>query len=311
MSVITLGSAALFALLAYSTITNSVSVGTLISNGNIGVSPGTSITGFPPGIVSGSTHSGDNLAAFAMGDALLAFSALASQSTSSILTGIDLGGQTLPPGIYRFDVAASCTGVLLLDPRSIVNPVWIFQIGSTFTMSAGSSVRFIQGYSGNVDHVYWHVGSSATFGANIFLIGNVMAYASITCGANNILNGRLIALNGAITLNNDQISAPITISTLPPPIVVSNEDYDDIADISQNELNAIIYHITADFTSINNYPNGGITSNHSHRNISNIATIAQVQKQGRVTIYHITASFVTVNNFPNYTTYKIDGKEYD
>ena len=133
-----LGTAQSFAVLGGSTVTNT---GPTIITGDLGVSPGTAVTGFPPGIVTGGTiHAADAVALQAQSDTTTAYNDLAGQACTIDLTGQDLGGLTLVPGVYCFSSSAQLTGALTLDAEGDPNAVWVFQIGSTLTTASNSSV---------------------------------------------------------------------------------------------------------------------------------------------------------------------------
>lgn len=215
-SPITLGSAGSYSVLAGSAVTNT---GPTVISGNLGVSPQSSITGFPPGLVLGTVHAADANALGAQADALTAYNSLAGVALTQNLTGQDLGGLTLTPGVYRFDSSAGLTGALTLDLLGNPNSLFIFQIGSTLTTASNSSVVTIDG--ANCCNVFWQIGSSATLGTNTAFQGNILALTSITLttGA-NITDGRALALNGAVTLDTNNISSAVCDridSTVPEP----------------------------------------------------------------------------------------------
>ena len=200
-----LGTAASFAVLGGSAVTNT---GPTVVNGDVGVSPGSAITGFPPGIVvaPGTTHAGDAVAAQAQNDVTTAFNAIAVQACNTDLTGMDLGGLTLLPGFYCFSTSAQLTGALTLDAQGNPNAVFIFRIGSTLTTASNSSVSIING--GLPCNVFWQIGSSATLGTNTAFQGNILASASITLNTNTSVSGRALAQTGAVTMDSTVISVP-------------------------------------------------------------------------------------------------------
>ena len=198
-----LGSAQGFAVLGAATVTNT---GPTAIYGNVGVYGGSAITGFPPGIITGGTlHATDAIAQLAQGDALSAYNVLSVLLYDYDLTGQNLGNLTLTPGVYNFDSSAQLTGVLTLDFLGNPNADFVFQIGSTLTTASGSVVETIGGdlYSG----IYWLIGSSATLGTTTEFAGNIIADQSITLNTGaDILCGRAIALNAAVTMDSNRIS---------------------------------------------------------------------------------------------------------
>lgn len=171
-----LGTAQSFAVLGGSAVTNTLAT-TVV--GNLGVSPGSAVSGFPPGLVSGGViHAADAVALQAQNDVTTAYNFLALQAVSSDLTGTDLGGLTLVPGVYRFSSSAQLTGTLTLDAQGDANAQFIFQIGSTLTTASNSSVVVING--GQDCNVFWQVGSSATIGTGTAFVGNILALTSIS-----------------------------------------------------------------------------------------------------------------------------------
>ena len=200
-----LGTALNFTVLAGSTVTNT---GPTVVTGNLGLDPGSAVTGFPPGIVTGVKHVSDAVALQAKNDLVTAYTEAANAPTTSDLTGLDLGGMNLTPGVYKFDSSAQLTGPLTLSG----NGVFIFQISSTLTTASNSTVLLTNGAQACA--VYWQVGSSATLGSATHFQGNLMALTSITLttGA-NILTGRALARNGALTLDSNQITPPVGACT--------------------------------------------------------------------------------------------------
>ncbi|KAM0330475.1 hypothetical protein ACHAQA_003419 [Verticillium albo-atrum] len=199
-----LGTALSFGVLGGSTVTNT---GPTIVDGDVGVSPGTAIVGFPPGtITNGVIHAADAVAAQAQADITTAYNAAAAQAPTEDLTGQDLGGQTLVAGVYNFDISAQLTGALTLDGQGDPDSVWIFQIGTTLTTATASSVTLINGAS--FCNIFWQVGSSATLGASTSFVGNVLAQESITLITGASSNGGLYARAGAVTLDTNRVISP-------------------------------------------------------------------------------------------------------
>ena len=198
-----LGTAASFVVLGGSTVTNT---GSSTLGGDLGVSPGTAITGFPPGTVTGTIHAGDATAGQAQNAVSTAYNSLAGQQCDSDLTGQDLGGKTLTAGVYCFSSSAQLTGTLTLNAEGNPDAVWVFQIGSTLTTASGSSVQVTN--SGGACTVFWQVGTSATLGTSSSFLGNILADQSITLTTGANVSGRLLAMSGAVTLDTNNISLP-------------------------------------------------------------------------------------------------------
>jgi type VI secretion system secreted protein VgrG len=213
-----LGTATSFAVLAASTVTNAGAVGTIVT-GDLGVSPGSAVTGFPPGVVVGTIHAADAVAAQAQADALVAYNNLAGQACDTNLTSQDLGGLTLTPGVYCFASSAQLSGILTLDGQGDPNAVFVFQIGSTLTTASASSVLLTNGAS--ACNVFWQIGSSATLGTGTSFNGNLLAFTSITLTSNASIAGRALAQSGAVTLDTNPILASCTVG-VPTPTSTSN-----------------------------------------------------------------------------------------
>ncbi len=201
-----LGTALNFTVLAGSTITNT---GPSVITGNLGLDPGSSVTGFPPGTVTGVKHISDAVALKAKNDLNTAYTDAANAPVTTDMTGLDLGGKNLTPGVYKFDSSAQLTGTLTLSG----NGVYIFQVGSALTTASNSVVQTTNG--AQACGVYWQVGSSAMLGSATHFQGTLMALTSITMvtGA-NIISGRAMARNGALTLDDNDIIPPVGTCTV-------------------------------------------------------------------------------------------------
>ena len=198
-----LGTAASFAVLANTTVTNT---GPSVVNGDLGVSGGTAVTGFPPGVVllPGTIHAGDAAAIAAQTDATAAYLDLQSQGCTTTLTNPELSGLTLTPGVYCFETDhAQLNGSLTLS--SAPGGVFVFKTRSTLITGSNASVTVTGGAS--TCDVWWQVGSSATLGTNTSFVGNILALASITLTTGADVVGRTLAQTAAVTLDSNMVDA--------------------------------------------------------------------------------------------------------
>jgi hypothetical protein len=212
-----LGTAQPFGVLGASTVTNT---GPTTVVGDVGVSPGSALTTTGGLVVTGTTHVADAVAAQAQRDAALAYGVFSGLPMTRDLTGLDLGGMTLTPGVYFFESSAQLTGNLFLNFLGNTDARFVFQIGSTLTTASGSAVIGMDGLFG--PNVFFQVGSSATLGTTTAFRGSVLADQSVTLttGA-SITCGRAIALNGAVTLDHNVVStgcaAALPVTATPEP----------------------------------------------------------------------------------------------
>ena len=206
-----LGTADTVAVLAGSAVTNT---GPTVVTGDLGLSPGTSVTGFPPGTVNGTQHITDPVAAQAQTDLTTAYNNAAAQATTGTVSA-DLGGQTLTPGVYTSASSLGLTGALTLDAQGNANAVFIFQAGSTLTTASASSVNLVNGAQSC--NVFWQVGSSATLGTASTFRGTILALTSITATTGATVDGRLLARNAAVTLDTNTITRSQCASATPAP----------------------------------------------------------------------------------------------
>jgi hypothetical protein len=196
-----LASAASFAVLGGSTVT---STGLTILRGNLGVSPGTSITGFGPGVVkNGKIYPGGPVAAQAQADLAIGYNYTVALKNPTQIPA-DIGGTTITPGLYNALTTLGISGTVTLDGQNNSNSVFIFQIPSTLTTGVGSHVKLI--HEANACNVFWQVGSSATLNTASEFRGTIMAFASISAGSRVVAKGRLLAESGAVTLIDDNIN---------------------------------------------------------------------------------------------------------
>jgi hypothetical protein len=202
---IALGAAANFAVLAGSSVT---STGLTTVTGNLGVSPGTAITGFPPGIVVGLVHAGDPTSAQGIADLTTAYNDAAGRTLCPVTVSGNLGGRTLTPGLYKSTSSlAVSSGDLTLDAQGDSKAIFIFQMASTLTTTSGRQVILTNGALAT--NVYWQVGSSATLGTTSAFQGTIMADQAITLGTGATLTGRALARIAAVNLDGNAIARPL------------------------------------------------------------------------------------------------------
>jgi hypothetical protein len=190
-----------FSVLAGSTVTNT---GSTVVSGDVGVSPGTAVTGFPPGLAGGAIHSADGAAAQAQITLTAGYVDAAGRAGGTAKAG-DLVGQTLTAGVYTSTSSLAISGDVTLDAQGNPDAVFIFQISSTLTTGSGSHVVLANG--AKACNIFWQVGSSATLGTNSVFKGNILALTSITITTGVNLEGRALARNGAVTLDTDVITS--------------------------------------------------------------------------------------------------------
>jgi type VI secretion system secreted protein VgrG len=211
-----LGTAQPFGVLGSSTVTNT---GPTTVVGNLGVSPGSALTTTGGLIVTGTTNVADAVAAQAQRDAALAYGVFAGLPFTSDLTGMNLGGMTLTPGVYSFESSAQLTGNLFLNFLGNPEARFVFQIGSTLTTASSSGVFGLDGLFG--PNVFFQVGSSATLGTTTAFRGSILANESITLTTGATINcGRAIALTGAVTMDHNVVSTLCAAAEVPPVTTV-------------------------------------------------------------------------------------------
>jgi hypothetical protein len=196
---VALGSAEAFSVLAGTGVT---STGSTVINGDLGVSPSNSIVGFPPGVVGGTTHPGDPLAAQAQSDFGLAYADAAGRTPTGTFAG-DQNGVTFDAGTYQTGAAFALTGSMTLDGQGDPNAVFIFQIGAALNTAASSSMNLINGAQSS--NIFWQVNGAAGLGATSSFVGTILANGAITVGAGTSVAGRTLA-NGMVTLADNAVT---------------------------------------------------------------------------------------------------------
>jgi len=212
-SAVGLGAADSFVVLAGAGVTNT---GATTLNGDIGTFPTTTITGVGSMTINGTNHAGDAVTQGAKNDLVTAYNAVASQSSDATISA-DLGGMSLVSGVYTSATSLGLTGTLTLNAGGDPNAVFIFQAGSTLTTAAASRVSLTNG--AQACNVFWQIGSSATLGTSTSFMGNILAMTSITLNTGATVDGRVLARNGAVTLDTNTISRPgCAVSSAAPPV---------------------------------------------------------------------------------------------
>ena len=199
-----LGSAYNFTVLGGSTVTNT---GLTSVTGDLGVSPGSAVTGFPPGKLVGTLHAADPASAAGIGDLATAYQDAAGRTLCPVSVAGNLGGQTLPPGLYKSTSSlAVSSGDLTLDAQGDSAAVFIFQMASTLTTTSGRHVILTHG--AKATNVFWQVGSSATLGTATQFEGTILAHQAISLKTGASLTGRALAWIAAVTMDSNTLVKP-------------------------------------------------------------------------------------------------------
>jgi type VI secretion system secreted protein VgrG len=180
------------------------------------LSPGSAVTGFPPGIALGAPHIADAVALQAQADLTTAFNDAAGRALTASVAG-DLVGQTLLPGVYKSTGPLAVSGALTLNGQGNPNSVFIFQVASTLITASASSIVLTN--SAQACNIYWQVGSSATLGTASSFKGTIMALESITVTTGTRVEGRALARNGQVSLDTNVFTMPGCDTTTPTPTV--------------------------------------------------------------------------------------------
>ena len=206
---VALGTSAAYSVLGGQTVTNT---GPSTLAAGLGVDPGTALTGFPPGLVAGATHAADAPALQAQSDLTIAYDDAAGRAPTASVAG-DLVGQTDVAGVYNSTGPLALSGTLTLDGQGNANSVFIFQVASTLITASASYINMING--AQACNVYWQVGSSATLGTNSVFRGTIMALTSISVTTGTTVEGRALARNGQVSLDNNVFTDPSCGTTVP------------------------------------------------------------------------------------------------
>jgi hypothetical protein len=217
-----LASAVNFAVLGSSTVTNSGN--TVINGGSLGLYPGTSLVGFPPGVVEppGVIDLTNQIANQAELDAMSAYNFFQNLPPGAVIS--ELAGQTLLPGTYTApsSLDLSVGGTVILNAQGNVNAKFIFQVPSSLTINTSGTILLINGAI--AQNVIFVVGSSVTIGTSAVVVGDFVALSSVSLGTGASLIGRAIGLTGAVTLLGNAITvpAPILVPITPFPVTTSS-----------------------------------------------------------------------------------------
>lgn len=215
---VNLATAGTYAVLADGSVTNT---GDTVVNGDLGVHPGTEVTGFPPGVVNGQVNAGNAAAERAQSDLTTAYEDAAGRPSSRTV-GPQLEGQTLTPGVYRASADASLDGTLTLDAQGNAGAVFIIQVDSGLTTAQNSDVRVVNS-PGPACNVFWTVGDSANLGTNTSFVGRIMAVNAVTLESTaRIEQGGALSRDGAVTLDTNAVTrsdcaAPAAPTRVPSP----------------------------------------------------------------------------------------------
>lgn len=197
-----LGSATTFSILSTTSVANT---GFSSFDGDIGVSPGTAITGFPPGVLTGTIHGGDAAAAAAQVDLAAAYSDAAARPSSAVISG-DLAGRIFTSGVYRATAAVTISSTLTLDGQGNPNAIFIIQVPAAFNAAAGSKILLVNG--AQPSRVYWQIAGAVSLGAAASFSGTILGMAAISIGNDVSFIGRALTANGAVTMNMAKSTSP-------------------------------------------------------------------------------------------------------
>ncbi|MBM7026455.1 ice-binding family protein, partial [Clavibacter zhangzhiyongii] len=205
-----LGTAASYSVLAGQGVT---STGPTTLAADLGTSPSAAVTGFPPGVVGGATHAADAAAGQAQSDLTTAYDDAAGRPTTAAVPA-DLVGATLTPGVYTAGGPLGLTGTVTLDAQGDPAAVFVIQAPSSLTTASSSRVALVNG--AQACNVFWQVSSSASLGTNSGFSGSILALTSVSVGTGATVDGRALARNGSVTLDDDAFVASTCGSSTSP-----------------------------------------------------------------------------------------------
>lgn len=212
-----LGLSSTFEVLANNVITNT---GPTVITGDLGMSPGSNVTGFPPGAIAGAVQIGTSIGTQAEADALTAYNDIIGRTPTTVVGPGDLAGQTLPPGIYSSATSISVSsGDLTLDAQGNAASVFIFVAGTQLSIGSGRQIKLING--AQPLNIFWVAGTTVSIGAGSIFQGSIIALSSLTLGIGTSIVGRLHSINDGVFLQSNIATLPVLAPPLPPvPVVI-------------------------------------------------------------------------------------------
>lgn len=192
--------------------TGVANTGPSIVTGNVGVSPGSALTGFPPGIVLGTLEQNSLIAQQAQNDLTTSYNNLSAQPSSADLSGQNLGGKTLKPGVYKFSGDGLINGILVLDGAGDPNAVFVFQVNGNFSTATGSVMLLLNG--ARAGNVFWQIGGNATLQSGSLTRGNFLVNNEIVLNTGSLLEGRALSKSRSVTLTTSVVLLPVTVGAL-------------------------------------------------------------------------------------------------
>jgi hypothetical protein len=258
---VNLGTASTYAVLSGASVGNTATGPITTLHGDLGVVANAQPTGFPPGLVTGTTNVGNAAAAKAGTDLSTAYAEVAGRIGGTPLVVVAGVPQSLSPGLYNSVAAVAITaaGPLTLDAGGDPNAVFVFQVGAAFSLAAGAQIKLAGG--AQASHVFWQVNGAANIGAGATVVGTVMANAAIGVGAGTVFNGRALAISGAIALNSNQVySAPPVVTIAGGPSADVNTSSPTISGTTDVQAPGVVTVTIAGHTPVTTTPSGGAWS---------------------------------------------------